>query len=296
MRTSFTRFMCCLLSAIVLFTLAVPHSKAASNATTLDAQHFKLLHTYTAGGKETTQYELNQSDQNTVYTVTEDSYNIVVQTTRNNEEIDKTVIDKNSKKIDYMQNNQTIQQYDLDDHVKVLPTDTSQLDEDTSAPTISSENQALSASSMPLLKSAYNSGVGQYGYLYGTFNTTYGDTYQVKFSVGTAVSVIVGALVGVATGTGLVLSIISALGSTVIADAIVNTIYGTVFAQSKHYDLEVRSQGEVGLVSKQTIVNAKVNNYQTGKSSWVYLRTEGDGRNWEDMCTIGAYNVYISKL
>jgi hypothetical protein len=74
-----------------------------------------------------------------------------------------------------------------------------------------------------------------------------------------------------------------------VADKITKAITGRFAAQ----DLEVRSNGKIGLRSKRTIVDAKVINTKNGKVEWVPIRVEGEGRSNTDLCIIGAYNAWL---
>ncbi|MDC3413189.1 hypothetical protein [Terrihalobacillus insolitus] len=152
---------------------------------------------------------------------------------------------------------------------------------------------------MDYLTSDYNAGVGEYGYLYGKItSTSYGNTYNIEFGVGETVSVILGVLTGlVSSSFGLGL-IVTALGSAIVGDAITEAIDGSAYARFREYDLEGYSQGELGLVTQQTDVDARVTNYkgESVSTKWVELRKEGDTRSWADMCAAAAYNVYIDNL
>nr|WP_154892849.1 hypothetical protein [Paenibacillus xylanexedens] len=287
------KFITVALPLVLVFNLIfVGTSSAKDSGTEVNGvQNFTLENqTLLSDGSEVSTFQLNpeNGESPVIYDVTDNKDTVTVIATQNGVELDRAITDKRTGTIKQLKNEVVVAEYKIEDHVTIKSTESNSINEN--------EQSIQSAQSQNLLRSAYNSGIGQYGYLYGDFTTRYGDTYTLNFGVGTSISIIVGALASIVTGTALVVAIITALGSTVVANAITSLISGDVFAQFKDYNLEVRSQGKVGLVSKQTIVNAKVNNYRTGGSSWVYLRTEGDGRSWDDLCIIGAYNVYLQNL
>lgn len=78
-----------------------------------------------------------------------------------------------------------------------------------------------------------------------------------------------------------------------VADKITKAITGQVYGRFAAQDLEVRSNGKIGLRSKRTIVDAKVINTKNGKVEWVPIRVEGEGRSNTDLCIIGAYNAWL---
>ncbi|WP_458125845.1 hypothetical protein [Paenibacillus sp. Z3-2] len=153
------------------------------------------------------------------------------------------------------------------------------------------------ASNWTFVDSAYNSNpnVKQWGYLYKQEKITFGETHNLNYDKGTKVSVIVGVIIGLITvGTGgIVVAILVALGSTIVADKITKAITGQVYGRFAAQDLEVRSNGKIGLRSKRTIVDAKVINTKNGKVEWVPIRVEGEGRSNTDLCIIGAYNAWL---
>ncbi|BDR74099.1 hypothetical protein K144316041_p10270 (plasmid) [Clostridium tetani] len=142
----------------------------------------------------------------------------------------------------------------------------------------------------------YNSGVGQWGYLYGKKNVTQGTTYSLNFGAGTAISVIVGALYGLVTGGTAIAVILSSLGTTIVAETISAPINGQVWGEFINWKYEVYSLGQLGLRTEKKIVYARTVNKKTGTYDRVYLRTEGDTRSYSDLCKTGAYLVYINNL
>lgn len=153
------------------------------------------------------------------------------------------------------------------------------------------------ASNWTFVDSAYNSNpnVKQWGYLYKQEKITFGETYNLNYDKGTKVSIIVGVILGLLTVSsgGIITAILVALGSTIVADKITKAITGQVYGRFAAQDLEVRSNGKIGLRSKRTIVDAKVINTKNGKVEWVPIRVEGEGRSNTDLCIIGAYNAWL---
>ncbi|CQR46417.1 hypothetical protein BN1058_00677 [Paraliobacillus sp. PM-2] len=251
-------------------------------------------------GENVYDYEMNADSENPLdVEIVEKEDTVEVTTFLNGEETSKTTKYKNSGKMVTISNNE-VTESNVSDYVTTessKKTDDN-LDENNDMNLISPNYYVDPGGGSDLLNSNYNSGIGEYGYLYGEItSTTYGNTHNIEFDTGTKVSVIVGALFGLVTSSLGVGIIVSALGSAILGDSITELIDGSAYARFREYSLRGYSQGELGIVTEQTDVDAEITNHNRENSTteWIDLRTTGDSRSWDQLCNAAAYNVYIAN-
>lgn len=136
------------------------------------------------------------------------------------------------------------------------------------------------------VKTKYNSTWNQYGSLYK--KTTVSDTtyIDVQFSAGTAVATILSVIDIIWTKGGLT-TLLKAFAITITGSVIDTAWYGILDATKYLTQIEVFSQGKLGLRSEQYILEAKVNGVPK------QVHDGGDGRTYDQMIDDAIYNVII---
>lgn len=143
-----------------------------------------------------------------------------------------------------------------------------------------------SGSGWSMIDSKYSSTWGEYGYLYRqpvVEDTTY---YELNISGGTAISTVAGIIDIIATRGGLT-TILRSLGYAITGSVVDSVISGPMEATRYQDNLEVYSQGQLGLRSNKYRIVADHNGDTASVSDG------GDTRTYDAMLDAGIYNVII---
>lgn len=239
--------------------------------------------------------ETESSDQLEVK-ITESAKQTEYATYLNGEFVDKTITFKNSDKMLFVDSDGNSKELDRKDFsTKINDGRTEVIDGNSiNSKSISGEFNIAAYSPPPsysLYQERYSSAWGEWGYLYGEASITRGPTTTIQFGAGTAVSTVL-SLIG-AIYTGGISAILQVLGATIVGSAIDTAISGSVHSRTTRFDLEVISQGELGLRTYTEEVDSQVTNNYTGAISWEELTTRGDTRTRNEIIDAGIYNVVI---
>lgn len=138
------------------------------------------------------------------------------------------------------------------------------------------------------VKEKYNTAWNQYGSIYQKQSLVDTKVYQLNISAGTVVSTIA-SIIDIFATKGKV----TALFRTLLYSAsgvIVDSIVGQMDAKKHLTQVEVYSQGLLGLRSERYIVTANIN----GRNAQII--DTGDERTYDELIDIGVYNVVLQKL
>jgi hypothetical protein len=182
------------------------------------------------------------------------------------------------------------------DLVKEIPEQEIPLDEGLGSGSNLEENTidsmtefALNASpGYNFVRTKYNTAWNQYGSIYQKQSLVDTKVYRLNISAGTVVSTIA-SIIDIFATKGKV----TALFRTLLYSAsgvIVDSIVGQMDAKKHLTQVEVYSQGLLGLRSERYIVTANIN----GRTAQII--DTGDERTYDELIDIGVYNVVLQKL
>ncbi|OWR29839.1 hypothetical protein CDO73_12185 [Saccharibacillus sp. O23] len=152
------------------------------------------------------------------------------------------------------------------------------------------EGKAAAAASpgFNLVKSKYNTAWNQYGYLYQKQTVQDTKHYELNVSAGTLVATIAAVVDVILTKGGLTVLLRTLLYSA--AGVVIDKPIRSFSAKKYLTEIEVYSQGLLGLKSEQFIVTATVD------SKYGQVHDGGDTRTYDEMLDNGVYNVVLQKL
>ncbi|WP_339303682.1 hypothetical protein [Paenibacillus sp. FSL R5-0519] len=138
------------------------------------------------------------------------------------------------------------------------------------------------------VRTKYNTAWNQYGSIYQKQSLVDTKVYRLNISAGTVVSTIASIIDIFATKGKVTALFRTLLYST--SGVIIDTIVGQMDAKKHLTQVEVYSQGLLGLRSERYIVTANIN----GRTAQII--DTGDERTYDELIDIGVYNVVLQKL
>ncbi|ETT49026.1 MULTISPECIES: hypothetical protein [Paenibacillus] len=154
---------------------------------------------------------------------------------------------------------------------------------------VETQSAVLNASpGFNFVKQKYNTAWKQYGSIYQKQSVLQDKHYKLNISAGTAIATVI-TIIDIYYTKGKFTTFLKAMGITILG-VTVDSMIGAMDATRYLTQVEVYSQGMLGLASERYIVKATFN----GKTAQV--NDGGDERTYDELIDIGVYNVVLQKL
>ena len=208
--------------------------------------------------------------------------------------ISKSIVYKTDGKVEEYDELGNMQVFHIQDFIENI--DVNELKTITDIPTVLEEDNNLPIETYSYkvpngynsFKSEYSSVWKQSGTLYKKTDVSYGKEYKFEFSIGTKFSTAASVLSII--GKFDIKATLLTIGISVVGALIDTYANGTYTTRYLTDNFIVVSQGQHGLTTYQTGVDAYVYNSTNGAKSIERMRVEGDSRSHSDIIHAGIYN------